>query len=147
MGDEHWPAYEAAIVTIDGIGVLRPSARTTRPDAFPFDAAVVHIITPCNPGGPEIAPAANAERVERLRSHLTTIGVTTVPTVGSDVGGGHAEPGFLVSGLSRTEAMDIGAAFDQDAVYEWTRDALRIVACAGDRVVESGWSLEAGAVG
>ncbi|MET8248144.1 hypothetical protein ABZV31_29310 [Streptomyces sp. NPDC005202] len=39
--------------------------------------------------------------------------------------------------------MTWAVVFHQDAVFAWTRDAWRLLSCAGDETVVSGWTASA----
>ncbi|MFC1228079.1 DUF3293 domain-containing protein [Streptomyces sp. Sce081] len=67
-------------------------------------------------------------------------GLTWWPAKGGDACGTHREESVAVVGLSDTAARDLGRRFGQDAVFAWTPDAWRVLACDTGAVAVSGWA-------
>jgi hypothetical protein len=74
------------------------------------------IITAFNPGRRTLSPDDNLARNQRLRSELLARGLSFADSVASDARGLHREPGFMVLGVTMTEAIQLAAAFEQAAV-------------------------------
>lgn len=90
-----------------------------------------HAVTGWNPG--ETRPdAENAAANERLAAELAAAGVEHHPAVGSSVDDGWEEPGFVLVGLSRAEAIEWGRRYGQLAIYEISGGRLEVVSC-GDQ--------------
>jgi len=129
-----WRSFAAA-----GFSVWCPEPVTVRPappgvatGPFPF-AGPVAFLTADNPQGRVVAEADNLVRRAALAAALDELGVTWVPAVGGDPEGAHLEPGAAVLGLGIDAAAELGARFDQAALYLWAPDTLHLVSCAGDR--------------
>lgn len=90
-------------------------------------------MTADNPHGRAGTEVDNRARRARLAAFLESTRSVWHPAVGGDPEGDHREPGALVLGLDLRSACDLGARFDQAAVYRWDPDALHLVACTGGR--------------
>jgi hypothetical protein len=86
-----------------------------------------------NPFGRQAPGAQNDERRRDLEGHLASCGLAWHPAVGGDPDGDHLEPGCLVLDLDLRTAAELGARFEQAAVYLWDAAALHLVACHSDR--------------
>lgn len=133
IAPELWAAYEAAVVSIEG-GDAGSGTITLPPVADgvvpPLPAALrphVHVVTACNPRSVPQDDARNAARQRELAEAIDAAGWTRCPAVGRDVGDTWREPSFAVVGAPRSELLVIAGRFSQNAVYEWTPDAWRVV--------------------
>ncbi|MBL7501832.1 DUF3293 domain-containing protein [Frankia sp. CNm7] len=134
--------YQRARVRI-GVGAatvtVSPAEPGTTAGDFPFPGVDrVHVLTAFNPRSRRLRPHENAGRQRSLAGQVAATGLPSWPAVGG--AGGHAEPGIAVAGLSRARARALGAEFEQDAIFEWTRTAWSLVPC--DELVEPrelGW--------
>jgi hypothetical protein len=98
------------------------------------------VITAWNPRGRTASPDANAHAHRLLLAEVRRRGLTWWPAEGGDVRGTHREESVAVVGLSDTAARDLGRHFGQDAVFAWTPDAWRVLACDNDAASVSGWT-------
>jgi hypothetical protein len=100
----------------------------------------VHILTAWDPGTQLLGERANREREAALEAELQQLGPTGCwPAVGVDPVSGHREEGVAVRGLAEEVVQQVGARYDQDAIFCWTPSEWAIVACLGGRRVVLGW--------
>lgn len=99
---------------------------------FPFPGPAT-FVTAENPSGRALGEEENQARRCALLAWLDAAGLVWHPAVGGDPNGEHLEPGAVVLGLDLTSAAELGARFDQAAVYLWARDALHLLSCTDDR--------------
>jgi hypothetical protein len=106
----------------------------------------VHVLTAWDPGTELLGERENREREAALEAELQQLGPTGWwPAVGVDPVSGHREEGVAVRGLAEPVVQQVGARYDQDAIFSWTPSEWAIVACLGGRRVVLGWSTaEAG---
>ncbi|OHV32636.1 hypothetical protein BCD49_29390 [Pseudofrankia sp. EUN1h] len=120
--------------------VVAPAARGTTDGDFPFsDVERVHVLTAFNPRSRPLRPHENASRQRALAGRVAATGLPSWPAVRGEK---HAELGIAVAGLTRARAQELGAEFEQDAIFEWTPAAWSLVPC--DELVtprELGWRV------
>lgn len=142
----NWDLYRTAVVDIrfgDRAVRVEPRPRGTAGGFFPVPAGssvTVHVITAWNPRGRTASDDANARAQRLLLDEIRRRGLTWWPAEGGDVCGTHREESVAVVGLSDTAARDLGRRFGQDAVFAWTPDAWRVLACGSGAVAMSGWA-------
>jgi hypothetical protein len=136
-------------------------------------AEPVHAVTAWNPGGVELPDDENDRRHgELVRWALDRFGppfggrtdadddpdadeddeddvdiaAGWWPAAGAGMEPGPPELGLLVAGLTRAEAIALGARFEQLAIYEITRDRQEIVPCDGSATGgrEAWWRVDRG---
>jgi hypothetical protein len=82
-------------------------------------------VTACNPLGQLLEPAANAQRQAALAQELSRQGRVALAGIGQHPQGGWPpEASFLVPGLSRAAAQQLGRMFEQNAVLWADADAI-----------------------
>lgn len=128
------------IVFPDGERILQPQRAGEVENAYPFTAPV-HIVTASNPLGSIADHASNEANHRRLLDHAKSLGVETVPTIGSAPDGSIPEPGILIEGLDRSAAVALGDEFGQSAIYEWSEDRLEILGVRYPQSRTLGWRL------
>ncbi len=94
----------------------------------------VHVLTAHDPQGVGRPPEANRENNAELAADIARLGAGMLRCVGASPDGAHAEPGFLVWGLDRDTARQLGRRYGQDAVFEVDDTAVHIIASYRDRV-------------
>lgn len=77
------------------------------------------VMTAENPNAQQLSPEENAERNERLRERLRELGLSFREVRGKY---GNEENSIAISGITREQAMALGAEFEQESVL--TRDGL-----------------------
>lgn len=130
-------------VRVDGRTLtLHPRVDGTTRGDFPFDADAVHVVTAFDPGPVRLSPRENADRQARLAREVAALGVGTRDAVAGGADGSHEEACVLVEGLTDAHARRIGAAWEQDAIFRWSRATWTILPC-DDRTppVHLGWEI------
>jgi hypothetical protein len=95
------------------------------------------IITACNPyslGDSSCDDAADT----RLRKTLSRMGCWKIRIKGISPDWKHGEKSFAFTGLDRSELLELGREFQQNAVFHVKGDVLSVVACDGSRVAVAG---------
>jgi hypothetical protein len=143
--DDPWASYARTVVEIASprgtITVRAAQARGAGTWPWPSNAAV-HVLTAWDPGDARPGLSVNRRRQASLEDEVRRLADVMWRAVGVDPENGHREEGIAVVGLSDADARTLGAAYRQDAVFQWTPDEWAIVACDGDRRVVFGWSAE-----
>jgi orotate phosphoribosyltransferase len=149
--DDPWAAYARTVVRI-----ARPGEPALVVQGAPGDARggwpwtsgePVHVLTAWDPGTERLGERENRARQADLEEDIARLGPTgSWPAVGLDPVSGQREEGLAVRGLSEDVVRRVGARYDQDAIFSWTPAAWAIVACAGERRVELGWTTGEGTV-
>jgi Protein of unknown function (DUF3293) len=141
-----WDAYVGAMIRIEapgGVFWLRPApvalTRGTYPDPT---GRAIYVLTAHNPGGQTVSAMANASAEARLEAELERRGLMWWPAAGGDPSWTHVEPGAAVIGVKEAHAVALGAEFGQDAIFGLTPADRRVIGCADERVVATGWSSE-----
>lgn len=98
------------------------------------DLAVLHdahqtlcsgFVTACNPQGQMVSDRLNARQQQALVAEISRRGLTAIPGLGVLPGGEwRGEPSFLVPGLTRAAAEELGRQFAQNAVVWSGADAV-----------------------
>jgi Protein of unknown function (DUF3293) len=77
-------------------------------------------VTACNPQGQIVSDRLNARQQQALVAEISRRGLTAIPGIGvHPTGDWRGESSFLVPGLTRTAAEELGRLFAQNAVI-WT---------------------------
>lgn len=92
------------------------------------------IVTPCNPFGRKLGIVENWKRLRRLEAHLKEDGLAYFRVDGGSRDGNHVEPGFGISGAPLPELKQLGARFDQDAIFWVQDDQVSLISCASAEV-------------
>ncbi|MGN6162880.1 MAG: DUF3293 domain-containing protein [Marmoricola sp.] len=125
---EGWDAYGEAVVDVD-LGereVTVGREGIVRGEAWSPDRPA-YVITAHNPGRKADA-AANDAAQARLLALLHERGIRWRPAIGRSRDRSWAEPSVVVE-IPEREALEIGARFDQDAIFRWDGTALEVIAC------------------
>lgn len=140
-----WDAYLSAEIRIDlPHGAIRvfPAPAMQASGQFPDPAGrPVTVLTAHNPGGVVAAPAANARAQALLESELASRGRAWWPAAGADPSWSHVEDGVAIPGISEAEALELGAAFGQEAVFVLTPASRRLIDCVTGRRSVTGWVI------
>lgn len=111
-----WPAYRSAVFLADDL------------PAWPAFA----IVTAFHPRGVLRDEASNLERDRALRSSLESAGVAPLRIVGCSPDLSHREPGWAVP-MGRDDAIALGTAYEQNAVYWVVGGVLWLLSCPPNR--------------
>jgi hypothetical protein len=91
------------------------------------------IITACNPYSRGDSSGDDAADT-RLRKTLSRIGCWKIRIKGISPDWKHGEKSFAFTGLDRSEVLEMGRKFQQNAVFHVKGDVLSVVTCDGSRV-------------
>jgi hypothetical protein len=92
------------------------------------------IVTPCNPFGRRLGIVENWKRLRLLEEHLRQRSLNHFRVDGGSRDGSHVEPGFGISGAPLADLKQLGAQFNQDAIF-WVQDGqVSLVSCATEEV-------------
>jgi hypothetical protein len=78
------------------------------------------------------ASAANAAANAVLREALEALGCSPIRALGADPNSDHAEESWCVTGLTDTQARQIGAKFGQWAVFRISMSEQVVLGCFGE---------------
>jgi hypothetical protein len=82
-------------------------------------------ITACNPRSERLDDAVNRERQAALAAQLATQGLVIIAGIGQHPANDWpGEPSYLVPGLTRTAAQQLGRQFEQNAIIWADADAI-----------------------
>lgn len=98
--------------------------------------APVTLVTAWNPGGRETTAAINRAANRQLQAALDARSWSWRPALGRAHDGSWAEPGFAIGGLSEAAAADLGAEWQQLAVFVISAD--EVIVLASDRSI---WAM------
>ena len=139
-----WAAYAATLLFVDTEGgpLMFEPAAPGKCGHWPLPASTLHVVTAWNPRSVPLTDSENRARQGRLQGVVDLLSYRCVPVTGQAVTGDWpAEPGLGLIDVGRERGVALGVLFDQTAVFELTPDALRVVGCFEDRVLEGGWVL------
>ena len=147
--DDPWAAYARTVVQIARLGepdLIVRGAPSGAHGEWPWGTPEpVHILTAWDPGTELLGEQENREREAALEAELQQLGPAAWwPAVGVDPVSGHREEGVAVRGLVEHVVQQVGARYDQDAIFSWTPREWVIVACLGGRRAAFGWSTAEG---
>ncbi len=141
--EEDWDSYRAAVVDVTPPGgapfriiPAEPGTVGAWPEGL---TPPVFVITAWNPDSVRLTPEENQARHVQLLGELELLGLPWWPAVGRDPASSHAEEGILISQIAEAEALAIGRAYGQAAVFAWTPVAWEIISCSDDRRHVGGW--------
>jgi len=141
-----WSAYVDAVVRIEAPGRViwvRPTPVSRTAGEYPEpEGRAICVITEHNPGGRLASDTANAAAHEQLVAELEKRGLTRWPAAGGDASWTHVEESAAVIGMDEADAIALGAQFGQDAIFLLPRADRRVVGCAEERVMVTGWSID-----
>jgi hypothetical protein len=118
--------YLATLVSVELAGRWL-DARTAAQQLGPF-----HVITAWNPGHERPGDDANAAANAVLREALEALGCSPIRAFGADPNPDHAEESWCVTGLTDTQARQIGAKFGQWAVFRISMSEQVVLGCFGE---------------
>lgn len=141
----NWDLYRTAVAHIRFQGRtvrVEPRPWGTAEGSFPEPAGsgTVHVITAWNPGGRTASADDNARAQGLLLDGIRSRALTWWSADGGDACGTHREESVAVVGLSDTAARELRRRFGQDAIFAWTPDAWRVLACDSEAAAVSGWA-------
>ncbi len=90
------------------------------------------IVTPCNPFGRPLGVVKNWKRLRRLEAYLQKHSLSYFRVDGCSRDGSHVESGFGISGAPLADLKQLGAQFDQDAIFWVQNDQVSLVSCSAE---------------
>ena len=121
-----WDTYADTVIIRS-----KPESVLVGPDAlkgWPFPEPC-HVITAWNPDSVPTSGEKNDAANDQLEATIIRRGGTVEPVVGRSSDNTWSEDSFLVVGVSREQAVDIGRSFGQLAIFELDRHSVHVVRC------------------
>ncbi|MFV7768971.1 DUF3293 domain-containing protein [Shewanella marisflavi] len=98
----------------------------------PFSSSLSFaIITAYNPKGKNLSPSQNRLLDKQLQRHILRLQYPYRALIGASTDRGHMEKSWAVS-LDKTDAVELGKVFNQNAIYFVDNDELYLVPCLVD---------------
>ena len=142
--EDRWAGYARTVVRVAGPRgtITVRAAPAGEVGAWPWSAdGAVFVMTAWDPGDERPALAENRRRQSSLEAEVRRLTDAVWDAVGVDPQSGRREEGVAARGLVEADALRLGAAYRQDAVFRWTPGAWEIVACDGGCRLVLGWAL------
>lgn len=102
--------------------------------------ASVHVLTAWNPGKDRPGDVINREQNQALRLRIEAMGHSPFSAIGRDPNSDHAEESWAVVGLTDQEAIALGRAFGQVAVFRISGSRQTVLGCVDE------WELSRGSL-
>lgn len=122
-------SYKNTVLTIqlaDG-GTYRTSMDSHSQSDWPFGTEIIHVVTAWNPRSQLLQVAENHLRNQNLLEILDKHRLRHLPCRGQACNGSWYEDGFAILGISTEVARELGAMFQQNAVFKLTESDFSIV--------------------
>jgi hypothetical protein len=114
-------------------GLLRTLNGPHAATPWPFPGCV-HVLTGWNPQGAALDESSQENINIAIAEDILRHGARFVQGAGSSLTGDHSEPSLIAWGLTRDEAIEMGAKANQDAVFELDDDTVYLVSCIDETV-------------
>jgi hypothetical protein len=112
----------------------------TKPEHFPREIDVIHLVTAWNPGAHPLSVAENGTRHSALLNYLDHQGIDHWDAGGYSADRSWIELGLAVPDVEEALALEIGRHFGQLAIYRWTARDLAVLDCTdGAAIARYGW--------
>ena len=118
--------YVQTLIFLELDGNLMPIEKTF------LSSETIHVLTAWNPGTERLVQEENDKANERLHQDLVDRGLSPCRAMGKDPNSDYFEDSWAVIGLSDQEARDIGASFNQVAVFRVSDGEQTVIACTED---------------
>ena len=118
--------YVQTLIFLELDGYLVPIEKTS------LSSETIHVLTAWNPGTERLVQKENDKANERLHQDLVDRGLSPCRAMGKDPNSDYFEDSWAVIGLSDQEARDIGASFNQVAVFRVADGKQTVIACTED---------------
>ena len=115
--------YVQTLIFLELDGNLMPIEKTS------LSSETIHVLTAWNPGTERLVQEENDKANERLHQDLVDRGLSPCRAMGKDPNSDYFEDSWAVIGLSDQEARDIGASFNQVAVFRVADGKQTVIAC------------------
>jgi hypothetical protein len=141
-----WDAYLSAELRIEtpaGAVLVSPMPLMQTTGEYPDpQGRTIAVITAHNPGGQTAGEEANAAAQRALEAELDRRGLAWWRADGADPAWTHVEESAAVPGLTLPDAIELGARFDQEAIFLLSKTALTVADCVTGKVAMTGWHVE-----
>lgn len=98
------------------------------------------VVTACNPNGITVSDEQNRAATDRLRIHLVNEGLEFFPATGCSPDLRHQEPGLRVVYDNSAVIVELGRAWQQEAVFLVEDGIVRLVPCGeGEPITLGRW--------
>ena len=94
----------------------------------------MHVLTGWNPQGAALDESSQENINIAIGEDILRHGARFVHGAGSSLTGDHSEPSLIAWGLTRDEAIEMGAKANQDAVFELDDDTVYLISCIDETV-------------
>ncbi len=131
-------AYLATVVTVE----IEAEHWVTIEESVRSLPTPLHIVTPWNPFSVELSEDENHARMSRLVAYLDRTSTKWLHAKGTSPDGSWSEDSVLLVGMSRDQALELGRAYDQHAIFEITKLDLIVLSCAGTWETKRGLKQE-----
>ena len=118
--------YVQTLIFLELDGYLIPIEKTS------LSSETIHVLTAWNPGTERLIQEENDKANERLHQDLVDRGLSPCRAMGKDPNSDYCEDSWAGIGLSDQEARDIGASFNQVAVFRVADGKQTVIACTED---------------
>ena len=118
--------YVQTLIFLELDGNLMPIEKTS------LSSETIHVLTAWNPGTERLVQEENDKANERLHQDLVDRGLSPCRAMGKDPNSDYFEDSWAVIGLSDQEARDIGASFNQVAIFRVADGKQTVIACTED---------------
>lgn len=124
-------SYKNTVLTIqlaDG-GTYRTSMDSHSQSDWPFGTEIIHVVTAWNPRSQLLQVAENHLRNQNLLEILDKHGMPHLPCRGQACNGSWYEDGFAILGISTEVARELGAMFEQNAIFKLDGQEISLIDC------------------
>jgi len=127
--DRDWGRLVTTSILEGGRILAGPGAEAVLPEGR------VHVVTAWNPGGATWPESENRFANDRLAEVLIGRDLEPAAVKGQSLDGRWGEESFAVAGASRSQMAEIGAEFDQRAIFELDGESLYVIRCPDGQVM------------
>ena len=123
--------YEQTIIEIflDDGTVYKSSPHAPSKEDWPFTCEHIYVITAWNPKSELLGDTENQSRNYELSSELSLLNLKVLPARGTSPDGLWFEESFAVINAQLEYLLSIGTQFEQNAIFEFTKESVRVIPC------------------
>jgi len=124
--DDLWDTYASTVIKLPRTRevLAGPGAMATLPSC-----STMHVVTAWNPSSIQRSREANRAANDQLRAVLINEAGKPRMVIGESPDHRWREESYLVQGLDRIRAAELGAMFGQTAIFELDQEWLRVIRC------------------
>lgn len=132
--DVRWSHYRTAIVEVEPIPGQWVTLNGPTAASEWLLPSPVFVITGWNPGGVVLSDGEHELANRRIATRIIDLGGRFLHGHGRSPSGDHAEPSLVAWGVTLEQALELGTAEQQDAIFELTGDEVILHSCIDDHV-------------